>query len=92
MHLSYSAHSILTLPFIQQSKDLNGDAVPADGMSPGSSFNLQDWFKSHGPDQTRPTLNKAIEGLKAKGIKEFAATGYCFGGRYVVDLILDVGL
>ena len=31
---------------------------------------------------TRPTLNKVLEALKAEGVTTFAATGYCFGGKF----------
>lgn len=39
------------------------------------------WFPNHGPEQTRPTLNKVMAGLQEQGVKEFAAVGYCFGGE-----------
>jgi len=67
---------------------LYGDPVPAEAMS-NPSFDWQAWFAKHGSTDTRPLLDKAIEGLKAQGITTFAATGYCFGGRYVTDLVLD---
>ncbi|TFK39472.1 chlorocatechol-degradation protein [Crucibulum laeve] len=66
---------------------LNGDPLPPDAMSPGGpAIDIQEWFKSHGEKQTRPTLDKVINALKAEGVTTFAATGYCFGGRYVFDL------
>ncbi|KAF9443244.1 dienelactone hydrolase endo-1,3,1,4-beta-D-glucanase [Macrolepiota fuliginosa MF-IS2] len=68
---------------------LNGDSLPADALNPGSNFDIMKWLPNHGQEQTRPTLNKVIEGLKAQGVKEFGATGYCFGGRYVFDLAFD---
>jgi dienelactone hydrolase len=39
------------------------------------------WLATHGQKDTRPPLDKLIEGLKERGITEFAATGYCFGGK-----------
>ena len=50
---------------------------------------VKEWLKSHGRERTRPSLDKVIEGLKARGITSFAATGYCFGARYVFDLAFD---
>jgi dienelactone hydrolase len=40
------------------------------------------WIGKHGQDVTRPLLDKVIEGLKGQGVSKFAATGYCFGGKY----------
>jgi len=68
---------------------LNGDPIPADALGPGSNFDLMAWIAKHGQNVTRPPLDKVIEGLKARGITQFAATGYCFGGRYVFDLAFD---
>ncbi|KAI5474190.1 alpha/beta-hydrolase [Pseudohyphozyma bogoriensis] len=67
---------------------LNKDPVPAAEMEAGK-FDLGKWFPHHGPDVTRPLLDKVIAVLKKDGVKEFAATGYCFGARYVVDLAFD---
>ncbi|KAL1746900.1 dienelactone hydrolase [Schizophyllum fasciatum] len=68
---------------------LNGDAAPADAMSPGSNWDIQKWFVNHGQDKTRPSLDKVIAGLKEQGVTTFGAVGYCFGGRYVFDLAFD---
>jgi len=68
---------------------LNGDPIPADALNPGGSFDIMKWFPSHGTEQTRPPLDKVIEGLKKDGITAFGATGYCFGGRYCFDLGFD---
>jgi dienelactone hydrolase len=68
---------------------LNGDPIPADALGPGSTFNIGTWFPNHGQDKTRPSLDKVLEALKEEGVTEFAATGYCFGGRYVFDLAFD---
>lgn len=71
---------------------LNGDPIPEDGMNGKTDFSVPDWFKKHGPEQTRPPLDKAIEALKAKGFTDFAAVGYCFGGKYVFNLAQENGL
>ncbi|PBK99072.1 dienelactone hydrolase endo-1,3,1,4-beta-D-glucanase [Armillaria gallica] len=68
---------------------LNGDAVPADAMGPGKSFDLSTWFVTHTPAHTRPPLDKVIAALKESGVTDFGATGYCFGARYVFDLAFD---
>jgi len=67
----------------------NGDPIPADALSPGKTFNLGDWLPNHTPEKTRPTLDKVVEALKSVGVTEFAATGYCFGGRYTFDLAFE---
>jgi hypothetical protein len=64
---------------------LNNDAAPSDKMA-GGTFDLGAWFKNHGPDQTTPPLLQAIEGLKAKGITTFGATGYC---KYQVQTLFS---
>ncbi|TRM64852.1 Alpha/Beta hydrolase protein [Schizophyllum amplum] len=68
---------------------LNGDPVPADGLSPGSNFDLMKWFPGHGADQTRPPIDKVMAALKEQGVTAFGAVGYCFGARYVFDLAFD---
>jgi len=65
---------------------LNGDPIPADALGPGKTFNIADWFPNHTQEKTRPTLDKVVEALKSAGVTELAATGYCYGGRYVFDL------
>ncbi|KAM6496770.1 dienelactone hydrolase endo-1,3,1,4-beta-D-glucanase [Amanita muscaria] len=69
---------------------LNGDPVSPDAFDPGSTFDLGKWFgNGHGPEQTRPPVDKVIKALKEQGVTKFGATGYCFGGRYVFDLAFD---
>ncbi|KAG0141719.1 hypothetical protein CROQUDRAFT_663449 [Cronartium quercuum f. sp. fusiforme G11] len=65
---------------------LNGDPVSEDILSGKAKISLPDWLKNHGPEQTRPALDQVIETLKKEGVTEFAAVGYCFGGKYVVNL------
>jgi len=67
----------------------NGDAAPADAMNPGSTWSLGDWFGKHGPDASRPPVDKVIEGLKKEGVTTFGVLGYCFGARYAFDLAFD---
>ncbi|KAG5647161.1 hypothetical protein DXG03_001116 [Asterophora parasitica] len=68
---------------------LNGDAVDAGALNPGSTFDLGKWIAKHGSNETRPPLDKVIAALKEEGVTAFGATGYCFGGRYVFDLAYD---
>lgn len=67
---------------------LNEDAIPADALSKGE-FNFGAWLPNHTAEKTRPPLDKVVEALRIQGISEFAATGYCFGGRYTFDLAFD---
>jgi dienelactone hydrolase len=67
---------------------LEGDAIPADALNKGN-FDLPSWLAKHGPEKTRPPLDKVVEALKLQGVLDFAATGYCFGGRYTFDLAFD---
>jgi hypothetical protein len=50
------------------------------------------WLENHGEAQTTPILLAAMQGLKKEGFKEFASTGYCFGGnvsRILPDARID---
>ncbi|KAJ7261866.1 dienelactone hydrolase endo-1,3,1,4-beta-D-glucanase [Mycena rebaudengoi] len=68
---------------------LNSDPIPADAMAPGKTFDIGEWFKTHGTTETRTPLDKVIAALKAEGVTSFGGTGYCFGGRYVFDLAFE---
>ena len=46
-----------------------------------SNINVKEWLGKHLSHATRDLLDKVIAGLKEKGVTEFAATGYCFGGE-----------
>ncbi|KAJ7773106.1 alpha/beta-hydrolase [Mycena metata] len=59
---------------------LNGDAIPVGG-------NVTAWIVNHGEAQTTPPLLAVIKALKDRGVKQIAATGYCFGGLYVTRLV-----
>ncbi|KAJ7443819.1 dienelactone hydrolase endo-1,3,1,4-beta-D-glucanase [Mycena latifolia] len=66
----------------------NGDAVNPIAHAAGK-FDREKWFAAHGAAQTRPPIDSVIAALKAEGVTGFAATGYCFGARYAVDLAFD---
>ncbi|KAJ7127155.1 alpha/beta-hydrolase [Mycena epipterygia] len=59
---------------------LNGDAISPTG-------NVTTWIVNHGEAQTTPPLLAVIKALKERGIKQIAATGYCFGGLYITRLV-----
>jgi len=46
------------------------------------NFDFEQWRPKHGPEHTRPHLDKVINALKEQGVKSFAAVGYCFGGKH----------
>ncbi|GJJ07049.1 hypothetical protein Clacol_001248 [Clathrus columnatus] len=75
-----------------------GDPVPQGVFTDEEkrkAFDLSVWIARHPESHARPLLDAVIQGLKDKGIKEFAATGYCFGGKYIFNLaqenIIKVG-
>ncbi|KAJ6522880.1 Alpha/Beta hydrolase protein [Mycena capillaripes] len=69
---------------------LHGDPVPTHAFNPGVNYDLPGWLAAgHDQTNTRPIIDKVLEALKADGVKDFAAVGYCFGGRYVFDLAFD---
>ncbi|KZT25121.1 alpha/beta-hydrolase [Neolentinus lepideus HHB14362 ss-1] len=76
---------------------LHGDPIAADALDGKTDFDLFAWFsgkyakdgKGHGPDVTRPILDKVIAALKEQGVTDFGVAGYCFGGRYCFDLAFD---
>ncbi|KAF8497345.1 Alpha/Beta hydrolase protein [Gautieria morchelliformis] len=65
-----------------------GDPVPAATLG-SATFDLMGWIGKHNEQVTRPLLDAVITELKGRGITEFSATGYCFGGKYVVNLAQD---
>ncbi|KAJ7133252.1 alpha beta-hydrolase [Mycena epipterygia] len=68
----------------------NGGHIPASVLEPGAPpVDWQAWLPKHGAAQTRPLIDAVVTVLKADGVAAIAATGYCFGGRYVFDLAFD---
>ncbi|GAA5884750.1 hypothetical protein JCM3774_005804 [Rhodotorula dairenensis] len=67
---------------------LHGDAIAAEDLNSGK-VDLPAWIGKHGKDVTRPAIDKVIAHLKGQGVQKFAAIGYCFGARYVTDLVVD---
>ncbi|KAF8836962.1 alpha beta-hydrolase [Paxillus ammoniavirescens] len=67
---------------------LNGDAAPPYAMN-NPAFNVKEWVQRHLPPVTRPPIDKVIAALKEQGVKNFAVSGYCFGGKYALDIGLE---
>jgi dienelactone hydrolase len=67
---------------------LFGDPVPADDTVPAdvANFDIVTWLDHHGPNVTLPAIHAVQDALREKGVEEFAATGYCFGGLYILLL------
>ena len=61
---------------------LFNDTVPADDPN----FDIWAWLDHHGPNVTLPAIHAVQDALREKGVKKFAATGYCFGGLYTLLL------
>ncbi|KIN93181.1 hypothetical protein M404DRAFT_1009143 [Pisolithus tinctorius Marx 270] len=67
---------------------LHGDPAPPYAFN-NPKFNVQAWTQNHTPEATRPPIDKVIQALKDQGVTSLAVTGYCFGGRYAIDLACD---
>ncbi|KAJ6483241.1 Alpha/Beta hydrolase protein [Mycena sanguinolenta] len=69
----------------------NDDPVPAKAFQPHSTltFDLPEWLSNHTPQHIRPAIDNVVAALKEQGVTAFGGTGYCIGGRYVVDLAFD---
>jgi dienelactone hydrolase len=61
---------------------LFNDAVP----TANPNFDIWTWLGHHGPKVTLPAIHAIQDALREKGVKKFAATGYCFGGLYILLL------
>ncbi|ORY82966.1 alpha beta-hydrolase [Leucosporidium creatinivorum] len=67
---------------------LNDDPVPIDAMNKGT-FDMDSWRPRHGAQQTRASLDPVLAQLKSSGVTRIAAAGYCFGGKYTMDLAIE---
>ncbi|KZV88967.1 alpha/beta-hydrolase [Exidia glandulosa HHB12029] len=71
---------------------LNGDPVSVEEVSrPGFDVAIlnANWVPKHTQEHTRPVLDAVIAGLKERGVTTFGSTGYCFGGRFGIDLAIS---
>jgi dienelactone hydrolase len=46
------------------------------------------WLGKHNAEFTQPIIDAVLDGLRAEGVTTFGATGYCFGGKYAVELAI----
>ncbi|KAJ3715325.1 Alpha/Beta hydrolase protein [Lentinula raphanica] len=53
------------------------------------TFDLPAWLARHSPSATRSLVDKVIAELKEQGVTEFAAVGYCYGGRLVFNFAFE---
>jgi len=64
----------------------DGDPLPSDALSSGSTFDFMAWLQKHMPDTTQPLVDKVISALKEQGITTFGTIGYCYGARIGFNL------
>lgn len=63
-----------------------GDPVPPNPPAGVDLFST--WLPNHQPDVTRPVIDKVMEGIKKQYNPDYiASVGYCFGAKYVVQLL-----
>jgi len=67
---------------------LGGDYIEKDAMHSGN-FDFMAWLAKHPAETVRGLLDPVMATLKEEGVKEFAATGYCFGGKYTLALAYE---
>ncbi|KAI6101016.1 dienelactone hydrolase [Pisolithus croceorrhizus] len=53
-----------------------------------TKFDVKAWTENHPPEVTWPLIYKVIRALRDGGVTSFAVMGYCFGGRYAIDLAI----
>ncbi|KZV65606.1 alpha/beta-hydrolase [Peniophora sp. CONT] len=54
-----------------------------------AKFSWPEWIGRHSPAHNLPRVRNVISELKSEGVTRFGATGYCYGGRIVFDLVFD---
>jgi hypothetical protein len=50
------------------------------------TYDWKPWAARHGPEVTRPAIDKVVAALRAEGVTTFGAIGYCFGGKWAMVL------
>ncbi|QDS72908.1 hypothetical protein FKW77_007833 [Venturia effusa] len=74
-----------------------GDPVPADGLNPGTTFNMTAWRMRHTVSMADAIVEDTIKTMRTElGVKKVGAVGYCYGGKYVARFLamgkgLDAG-
>ncbi|KIJ53076.1 hypothetical protein M422DRAFT_242179 [Sphaerobolus stellatus SS14] len=64
-----------------------GDPISAE--IPSDQFDRPKCLEAHSVAITRTSVDRVIEGLKARGITILGAVGYCYGVRHAVDLAIE---
>lgn len=73
------------------------DAVPADAMGSGSTFNMTAWRQVHTVAMADAIVEITIKYMRSElGAKKIGAVGYCYGGKFVARFLaagkgLDAG-
>lgn len=47
------------------------------------------WVARHSPAHNLPRVKSVINALRSEGVTRVGATGYCYGGRMIFDLVYD---
>ncbi|TID27719.1 dienelactone hydrolase family protein [Venturia nashicola] len=74
-----------------------GDAIPADALNPGSTFNMSEWRTRHTVAMADAIVESTIKTMRSElGVKKIGAVGYCYGGKYIARFLaagkgLDAG-
>ncbi|CAN6657428.1 hypothetical protein TRVA0_030S00122 [Trichomonascus vanleenenianus] len=64
-----------------------GDAISVEQLNSGKDL-MKDWFPHHGPEQTRPIVDKVMKYVETELKPRYTvATGYCFGAKYAVQML-----
>lgn len=68
----------------------NGDALPFMEFDQLGSIDLPAWLGKHSPDVVRPIVEKVNAAItKHLKPKSIGAVGYCFGAKYLLNLLGD---
>lgn len=60
----------------------SGDAVPESAFDQPGSFDIPGWLSRHPASLIEPIIEKVMGTLaENEGVKVWAATGYCLGGK-----------
>ncbi|KZV70953.1 alpha/beta-hydrolase [Peniophora sp. CONT] len=52
-----------------------------------ANFDFMAWIGRHSPAHNLTRVKGVINALKSEGVTHFGATGYCYGGRVIFDLV-----
>jgi len=66
---------------------LGDDTWPLD-FTPPPNYDFRPFGSKHPLERSTEPINALIEALKERGVTRFAATGYCFGGKNVIEMAI----